>query len=223
MTGAPATVPESTTSAPVTAPAPPPATGGNTSGDLVFGAVFSSAVIAALLTAAFNRALARRKSLEEERARLRRTFAEAFEVVVSYKEMPYAIRRRRRDEPGAERVRLSEEMRKIQTKLSYYQVWIAGESAVVGDAYEKLVRELRRVAGKACHDAWKADAVWEDKEMNIGSDVVDLSELPVFEQAFIGAVQQHLDDFLKFHRLFGSARRTRVPSKGAPSREGPDP
>jgi hypothetical protein len=223
MTGLPATVPESTTSAPVTAPAPPPAPGGSTSSDLVFSAVISSAVIAALLTAAFNSALARRKSLEEERARLRSAFAEAFEVVVRYKEMPYAIRRRRRDEPGAERVRLSEEMRNIQTKLSYYQVWIAGESAVVGEAYANLVGELRRVAGKACHGAWKADAVWDDKEMNIGSDVVDLSALPAFERAFIGAVQQHLDDFLKFHRLFGSARRARDPSGVAPKHEGSDP
>ena len=95
----------------------------------------------------------------------------------------------------------------IQTKLSYYQVWIAGESAVVGDAYANLVRELRQVAGNACHEAWKAGAVREDKEMNIGPGLVDLSELAQHEQVYIGAVQQHLDDFLKLHSLFRAARR----------------
>nr|WP_156770836.1 hypothetical protein [Mycobacterium gordonae] len=187
----------------MTTSAPPPLTGGNASSDVVLGAVFSSAVIAALLTATFNLALARRKSLEEERARLRSTFAEAFEAVVRYKEMPYAILRRRKDEPGAERVRLAEEMREIQAKLSYYQVWIAGESAGVGAAYVNLVSELRRVAGKACHDAWKVPAASYDKDMNIGSDVVDLTEVSISEQAYIDSVKKHLDDFRKFHRLFG--------------------
>lgn len=191
-------------------PAPSSGAAGPTGGDVFLGAVFSSAVLAALLTATFNLALARRKSLEEDRARLRSNFAEAFEAVVRYKEMPYAIRRRRSDEPGAERVRLSDEMRDIQAKLSYYQVWIAGESAVVGDAFSDLVAELRRVAGKASHDAWKASAASHDKEMNIGSDVVDLSALRAFEEAYIIAVQQHLDDFFKFHRVFLPSRRTRA-------------
>jgi hypothetical protein len=207
----------------VTGPAPSPTASGTASNDLFFSAVFSSAVIAALLTATFNGVLARRKSLEEERARLRSTFAEAFEVAVSYKEMPYAIRRRRRDEPGAERVRLSEELRKIQTKLSYYQVWIAGESVVIGDAYTNLVGELRRVAGRACHDAWKASACWDDREMNVGPEVVDLSALLPFEQTYISAVQLHLDDFRKFHRLFGPVRRKRAPSRVVPKHESSDP
>lgn len=145
----------STVTTPATAPVPQ--TNSNAGGgDVLVTAIFSSAVLAALLTAALNLALARRKSLEEERARLRSTFAEAFEAVVRYKEMPYAIRRRRADEPSAERVRLSEEMRAIQAKLSYYEMWTAGESATVGGAY---------------------------------------------------ATQRHLDELLKFHRLFGRTLR----------------
>jgi hypothetical protein len=196
----------SATAAPTTASAPsePGPQGG---GDYLIAAIFSGAVLAALLTAALNIAFARRKSLEEERARLRTTFAEAFEAVVRYKEMPYAIRRRRDDEPGAERVRLSEEMRQIQAKLSYYSMWTAGESAAVGDAYATLVGQLRRVAGKACHDAWTAESTSADAQMNIGLDVIDLRELSEFETAYVGAAQQHLDAFLKFHRLFGPIRR----------------
>ncbi|KQY04301.1 hypothetical protein ASD37_20360 [Mycobacterium sp. Root135] len=170
-------------------------------------AIFSSAVLAALLSATLNLALARRKSLEEERARLRSTFAEAFEAVVRYKEMPYAIRRRRADEPSAERVRLSEEMRAIQAKLSYYQMWTAGESAAVGGAYATLVEQLRRIAGEACHDAWLADSISVDRQMNIGPDLVDLNGLSEHEQAFVDATQRHLDELLKFHRLFGRTLR----------------
>ncbi|MGV0806696.1 hypothetical protein [Mycolicibacterium setense] len=177
------------------------------------GAVFSGAVLAALLTATFNRALARRKSLEEERARLRSTFAEAFETVLRYKEMPYAIRRRRDDEPAAERVRLSDEMREIQAKLSYYELWITGESKAVGDAYSALVHNLRRIAGDACQRAWQTDPPVVDAEMNIGVDVVDLRELQQDEQNYIRAVQQHLDDFMKFHRLFWPLHMRREPSK----------
>ncbi len=71
----------------------------------------SGAVIAAVVGAVINVALARYKDRAEERARLRTTFAEAFETAMQYKEFPYAIRRRRADQPAAERVRLSEEMR----------------------------------------------------------------------------------------------------------------
>lgn len=196
----------STTVAPVTTTSPTTAPAG-ADGSWLFGILLSGAVIAALITAAVNQALARRKSLEDERARLRSTFAEALESVVRYKEMPYAIRRRRSDAPGAERVRLSEEMREIQAKLSYYLMWTAGESKSVGDTYATLVTNLRRVAGAACHDAWIAEPASNDAGMNIGPEVVDLSELAEHEQAYVHEVQQHLDDFLRFHRLFGPFRR----------------
>jgi hypothetical protein len=192
---------------PVTTPISPttaPASAGVSS---LLGLLLSGAVLAALITAAVNEVLSRRKRLDDERARLRSTFAEAFECVVRYKEMPYAIRRRRSDAPGAERVRLSEELRDIQAKLSYYLMWTAGESTSVGNAYETLVENLRRVAGAACHDAWISQAASDDAGMNIGPDVVDVSELTEHEQSYVQAAQQHLDDFLRFHRLFGTFQR----------------
>ncbi len=131
-------------------PAPEPQSDGSSS--LVLAALLSGAVVAALIAAAVNTALARRKSLEEERARVRTVFAEAFEAVSAYKEFPYAIRRRRADAPAEERVRLSEELRKVQTRLTYYLAWTRAESQAVGDAYEALVTELRRLAGGACRD-----------------------------------------------------------------------
>jgi hypothetical protein len=165
----------------------------------------SGAVIAAIVGAAVNIALARRKSLEEERARVRTTFAEALQAVAEYKEFPYAIRRRRADAASEERVRLSEALRTVQAKLSYYTAWTKAESDEAGRAYETLVSELRKIAGKACHDAWLAPPASDDKDMNFPPGVVDLSALKPYEDAFAAAAQKHLKGMLKLGRLARSA------------------
>jgi hypothetical protein len=85
-----------------------------------------------------------------------------------YKELPYAIRRRRADEPNAERIRLSEDVRAIQSKLSYYLAWTRVEAPDTGAAYAELVQQLRRVAGMSMHVAWTEDALDDDAGMNIG-------------------------------------------------------
>lgn len=203
----PSDLPTATTLAPTTPPTPLPSSAETGAASTWVGVLVSGAVIAAILTAAVNTALARRKTLEEERSRFRATFAEAFEAAMQYKEMPYAIRRRRHDDAGAERVRLSDEMRRIQGRLSYYLIWTAGESPEVGDAYEALVNALRRVVGSACHDAWIAEPAESDEAMNIERAVVDLSELTCYEHEFMAAVRRHLDGFLKIRRI------TKMPSR----------
>lgn len=170
--------------------------------DVVVSALVSGAVIAAVVGATVNIGLARRKSREEERSRIRMTFAEAFEVVAQYKEFPYAIRRRRADRPADERVRLSEEMRAVQTRLSYYLAWTKTESEEVGQSYQTLVRKLRAIAGRACHDAWLAPATDDDAAMNFAPGIVDLSELSQYEQAYVATVQQHLTEMLRLRRLW---------------------
>ncbi|WP_172937955.1 hypothetical protein [Rhodococcus sp. MS16] len=170
---------------------PPQNNGGNAD---VF---VSGAVIAAVLGAVINIVLARYKDRAEDRARLRKTFAEAFEAAMQYKEFPYAIRRRRADEPAAERVRLSEEMRAVQAKLSYFEVWTDGESNAVGTAYKDLLTNLRRVAGTACNEAWNAMPVQDDSGMNLSSSVVDLSALKPFEKAYVEAVRDHFKPFFR--------------------------
>jgi hypothetical protein len=90
--------------------------------------VLSAAVIAALITAAINLWLARRKSREEERARIRNALAEAFQAYASYKEFPYAVRRRRHDQPAEERIRLSEALREVQARLTYFEAWTKTET-----------------------------------------------------------------------------------------------
>jgi gas vesicle protein len=194
----PTTVTTATTSMPVQAPTAPAAQVNQ--GDLV-SVFITGAVIAAIVGAIVNVVLARRKSLEEERARVRTTFAEAFQAVAEYKEFPYAIRRRRHDEPEAERVRLSEALRAVQAKLSYYSAWTKAESDEVGQVYATLVAELRKTAGKACHDAWLALPAREDTDMNFAPGTIDLSTLKPYEDAFIAATQKHLREMLRLRRL----------------------
>lgn len=181
---------------------PPPAPAAVSTSGLVLAALLSGAVIAAVIAAMVNTMLARRKSLEEERARVRTVFAEAFEAVAAYKEFPYAIRRRRADVPAEERVRLSDGLREVQTRLTYYTAWTSAESETVGKAYADLVGELRRLAGGACREAWLAEPITRDSEMNIPRKIVDLSSLSELETAYTDAARVYLDDFLKFRRLW---------------------
>lgn len=193
-TTATATPSPTTRTTTTTAPSSPPATTAASSSvdAAVVGA--GAVVLAALLLALWNVMLARRKSREEERARQRTAFAEALQAVAAYKEMPYAIRRRNAEEPGSERVRLSEVVREIQAELSFHQTWIRSESRSVADAYDALVSAARRVAGGAMREAWKVDPITTDAQMNIGPELVDLSELRPLEEAFTAATVQHLKE-----------------------------
>jgi hypothetical protein len=187
---------------PRTSPAENTAHDTTSSPGLLTGALLSGALLAAVVGAVVNTALARRKSLEEERARVRGTFAEAFEAVMAYKEFPYAIRRRRHDQPEQERVRLSEALREVQSRLSYYLAWTKAESDDVGDRYKDLVRNLKIIAGTACHDAWLAPPALNDSDINIRPTVVDLSGLAAYEDAYIAATQEHLAQLLSSKRLW---------------------
>ncbi|MET7423621.1 hypothetical protein [Dactylosporangium sp. NPDC005555] len=158
----------------------------------MIAALLSGALFAALLSACVAVWTARRKGREEERARQRDLFAAAFEAYAAYKELPYAIRRRRHDEPAAERIRLSETIREIQGRLSYFLAWTAAESSIVGDTYATLVRELRKTAGGAMRQAWLDAPIQDDHAMNIPLAVIDLAALTPLEEAYSQAVRDHL-------------------------------
>ena len=141
-------VTQTTVAVPTTGPAPAPTAG--VSGAGLAGAIISGAFLAAMVAGAINIWMARRRSREEERARIRSTFAAAFEAYTAYKEFPYAIRRRQADDPDGERIRLSEALRAIQEKLSYYLAWPQAESAAVGQQYAGLVAEARGSPAGPC-------------------------------------------------------------------------
>ncbi|MFE0147751.1 hypothetical protein ACFWY5_11430 [Nonomuraea sp. NPDC059007] len=161
-------------------------------GDGLLAAVLSGAVVAAVVTAMINSVLARRSTRLEERARVRSTLAEAYQAYADYKEFPYAIRRRRTDQKEAERIRLSEELRKVQSRISYYQAWTRAESPETGAAYSELIAAVRKIAGGAMHEAWKVPGLENDEGMNIGPDRVDLTDLGPSEEKFIASVEQHV-------------------------------
>jgi len=184
----------SSAATPTTAPASVPASirAPAASGSDYTTAVISAAFFAALLTGVINTLLARRSTRLEERARVRSTLAEAFQAYTAYKEFPYAIRRRRADRPAEERIRLSEALREVQGRLSYYQAWTQAESPETGEAYNELVAQVRRIAGAAMQNAWKSPPLDNDQGMNIGPDLVDLGALKPAEQAFIEAATLHV-------------------------------
>ncbi|RBY81687.1 hypothetical protein DQ238_06590 [Geodermatophilus sp. TF02-6] len=181
-----------TTTSTTPTPAPAPNNAPATSGGGLTGAVLSAAVVAAIVSGSITTALARRATRLEERARVRTTLAEAYQAYADYKEFPYAIRRRRHDQDGKERIRLSEEVRRVQSRLSYYQAWTRAEDPTTGDAYNDLVGQLRRVTGASMRAAWLEPALDNDAGMNIGPDRVDLSELRTAEETFLKAAENHV-------------------------------
>ena len=180
-----------TTSSTPTPVSPGTAPPGTSSGTLA-AAVLSGVVVAAVVSGWVNAALARRATRLEERSRVRSTLAEAYQAYADYKEFPYAIRRRRADQLGEERVRLSEEVRRVQSRLSYYQAWTIVESPETGAVYNDLVAQLRRIAGASMRAAWQEPALSDDAGMNIGSDRVNLAELREAEQNFLRAAEAHV-------------------------------
>ena len=156
------------------------------------GVVLPAAVIAAGVAGTVNIGLARSRARDEERARVRTLLAEAYQTYADYKECPYAVRRRDADRPGEERVRLSEQMREVQSRLSFFLSWTALESAPVGAAYATMVGRLRAVAGDSIREAWTSPAITTDADMNLPASIVDLSSLAGVEREFHVAVGAHL-------------------------------
>lgn len=155
--------------------------------------LLASTLLAAFLTGLINIVLARRKSREEERSRMRTIFAEAFAAYTSYREYPYVIRRRNREQAAAERVRISEQIRQTHERLNYYVAWTRAESADIGQAYAELIRHARTTAGAAMRRAWNTPPIAEDSAMNIAPGDIDLASLKTSEDAYTAAVSAHLN------------------------------
>jgi len=64
------------------------------------------------------------------------------------------------------------------------------------------VANVRRVAGLACHNAWKDSAARSDEDMNIPISLIDLTELRQFEDAYISEVRKHLSSLTTIKRLW---------------------
>jgi hypothetical protein len=183
-------------------------------GGAAFWNQFPPALLAAAIAAAIAVLLHLLKTRGEERARARILYAAAYQWYAAYKEMPYAIRRRRVDDPAAERIRLAETTREIQAKLDHFKTWTALENPDVGNAYADLLRELRRVAGASMHDAWNEPGTDTDAAMNMAPGRVDLAALAKHEEAYLAAVRDALHPLARWRRR--RAHRAAPTARGAP-------
>ena len=159
--------------------------------------LLTSSVVAALVAGAINIVLARRHSRDEELARIRAIFAEAYEAYAEYREFPFAIHRRNPDSPASERIRLSELIRQTQQRLHYYLAWTKSEAATVGKAYEDLIAQARATAGQAMRTAWNLPPVVDDTEMSITVKELAPADLRSYEEAYTKAVAKHLSSLGK--------------------------
>ncbi|MBW3569122.1 hypothetical protein KY385_03280 [Candidatus Parcubacteria bacterium] len=135
------------------------------------------------------------KDFKKRQDRRRKLYAEAFSACMEYKEFPFVIYRRGKSNPEAERIRISENLREVQKRISYYQAWIRTESSSVSEVYNKLITRLREIPGKKMNKAWKAKPTERDDQMNITTPI-DWKDLKDFEDQYINAVRNEL-------RLFG--------------------
>lgn len=154
----------------------------------VFVAIIAGAI--SLFTLATNTLVA---AVREQRNRRRDTYASAFSAVTAYKEFPYVVRRRRGGTPeiaAEERLRISDDLRKVQERLAYYGAWMRTESPAVAAAYETMVADTRRIAGGQIHDAWMTTPASTDEQMNMPD--LGLGALKPSEDAYLAAVARHL-------------------------------
>jgi hypothetical protein len=139
---------------------------GHSLGDVVrdFGPMLALAGVA--LTLLVN-------GTREERRRRQDVHARALEAVARYYEMPFLIRRRRHDDPSAERVRLSERFADVQAELACCEALIrADRDTAVRESYADLVTGLRACAGRQASLAWNTPAITSDEQMGMG-DVIE--------------------------------------------------
>jgi hypothetical protein len=173
---------------------PPALAAGSTTGTMagVSGLLLSAGIVAALITGTINLTLARRRSREEERARVRTTFSEAFRAYSEFREFPDAIARRNTDAPEQERQRLFEALRQIDARLAFYRTWALLEAPEVGTVYEALLQEARALVDKAMRVAWAQPVAADDIDRNLDPGLMAPAALLAEEQAFREAVAAHL-------------------------------
>lgn len=80
--------------------------------------LLSSVVVAAIVAGIVSLVTVLMEHERARRDRLREQYAEAFRAYASYREFPYVVRRRT-DNGGDERVRISEALREVQERLTF--------------------------------------------------------------------------------------------------------
>lgn len=148
------------------------------------------AVIAAVITAVLAVVTLFVNGRRARNDRQRALIADAFGDIAEYREYPYIVRRRRHDEPEAERARITAELSAIQHRLNRNQAVLKVEAPRVGRAYAELLGATRRVAGGEIRLAWELDPCASDAGVSIPD--VDLSSLDAADELFLLTAADHL-------------------------------
>jgi hypothetical protein len=89
--------------------------------------------------------------LASKRDSRRSLYSEAMQVIVSWKEMLYRVRRRSDEETRD----LVNSFHELQDKLSYFQGWIGSESKYMSRSYARLVRGIKGETEALIEKAWQ--------------------------------------------------------------------
>ena len=142
-------------------------------------------------------------AIQKRRDFLREEFSKAFLACIAYEEFPYIVRRRKSSSQD-ERQRISTELHNIQQQIGYYSIWLASESKSVSMAYDTLVSNLRRIAGKQIHEAWLVKPIETDEEMNMSDLGMDI--LKPYKMDYCSAVVRHFTWPKLLRRKSGNAK-----------------
>lgn len=151
---------------------------------------WAPAIIAAIVAAAVSLTTF---ALAGRRARLdrqRQVFAEAFEAVMEYREYPFIVLRRSKDDPAKERARISADLSTVQARLNGFKARLRVETPYVGHRYADLVTATRRIAGPMITQAWNMEPV--ENDTNVHNPGWDFGELDAYDDAYVRAVADHL-------------------------------
>lgn len=147
------------------------------------------AVVASLITAVVAVATLIVNGRRARTDRHRNVFADAFGDIAAYREFVYIVRRRRHDEPEAERIRISTELSEVQRRLNHHRAVLTVEAPRVAKAFTALLATTRQIAGAAIREGWNKPPITTDADVHVD---VDLSQMTPAEDAFLSAASDHL-------------------------------
>lgn len=157
---------------------------------------WTSAATATLVAAAITAAIALVgvwvNGMRAERNRRRGFYGNALAASMDYREFAFVVRRRQREMPAEERVRISEALRLAQKDLDHHLALMTIErSKPVEARYRVLVAQTREVAGQYMHESWESGTgIDTDRDMNVKD--IDFDSLQPYVDDYLAAVRSDL-------------------------------
>lgn len=112
-------------------------------------------VIIALVAGSIGGLIGRLNAAAERR---RENYAEAVAALVAWCEYPYVIKRRTSDDPGTLE-RIAHQGHDLQERIARAQTWVRTEHPKMGEAYGRLVRDIKKRLGPIIEEAWRSEPV----------------------------------------------------------------